>query len=318
MGKFWNRPHVKATAAVIGIGVMVGAIVMSPANASVSTQLQTAQDTLANCRLLSNNSTTAQRIRAQECITDQLRIIQLLGGSATPTPTATPTQPPSGWPDATNTGVPAGTVLRSTNGRTITVAGTVVNGEDITGCLTINADNVTVRNTRIRCGGSPIRALQRTGILIEDVEVDCLNTDGTGIAGNFTARRVNAHACENGASLDGRNLVEDSYIHHLFERANPLGHTDGLQIPFSGDDIVIRGNWIENRTPNATSAIIADKPGTDRLTVDHNRLIGGGFVLRCPNPGVDNVITNNAISRGGYDHWIYCTDESVVSGNQLL
>jgi hypothetical protein len=158
----------------------------------------------------------------------------------------------------------------------------------------------------------------RTGVVIQDSELDCLNTPGTGASGNFAALRLNVHGCENGFSLDGRNDIEDSYVHDLYERSNPLGHTDGIQVYVgAGSPITIRHNWIENKTPNSTSAIIASST-FDGLTIDGNRLIGGGYTLRCPTGGAGNVIINNVISGGYYGDWVYCEDESVVSGNQLL
>lgn len=345
-----RRYRLAALSFVAVLAVAGTAFALSPASASVDTQAQTARDTLANCQLLAAHSTGTQRQRARDCVTDQLAILRLLGGP-TPTPTQLPpsptpgstpapttpaptlvpttpapttvgppppppptTAPPTGWPSASNTGVPAGTTLRATTGRTII---TSISGEDVAGCITIGADNVTIRNSRIRCATEPVNARGRSGVLVEDVEVDCGGNPGTGLVGNLTARRVNAHGCENGASLDGKDLIEDSYIHDLYETSNPLGHTDGIQIWSGADDIVIRHNWIENKTPNATSAIIGDDTGMDRITIDGNRLIGGGYVLRCPQGGVGNVITNNTISGGGYGPWVYCEDEAVVSGNKL-
>lgn len=331
-----TRSNSRVALAGFGALVLVVGAFVWPASASVDTQAQTARDNLANCQLLAAHSTSsAQRTRAQLCVTDQLAVIKLLTG--TPTATASPsssstgtstppttppvtpsptlTTPPTGWPDASNTGVPAGTVLKATTGRTITQS---ISGEDITGCITVGADNVTIKNSRIRCSTEPVNARGRTGVLVEDVEVDCLGSPGTGLVGNLTARRVNAHGCENGASLDGQDLIVDSYIHDLFETSNPLGHTDGIQVYVgAGAPITIRHNWIENRTPNATSAIIADSTFVG-LVIDDNRLIGGGFVLRCPTGGVGNQITNNVISGGYYGDWVYCEDEAVVSGNQLL
>src|ERR1700754_4603683 len=61
-----------------------------------------------------------------------------------------------GYPDATNTGVPAGTSLTPSSSRTITTNGTVINGLEITGTVTVAADNVTIKNSKITAtrGGS--------------------------------------------------------------------------------------------------------------------------------------------------------------------
>lgn len=340
-------------AVLAALGLIAGGALAAPSRpttafASTSTQITTAQNNLDNCRLLAGNSVGSQRDRANACVLDQTRILALLSppttrppttspsashspttsptGSSSTTPTPPPTTtppptslPPTGWPNASNTGVPAGTTLIHTSGRTITVAGTEVNGEDIDGCLTIKADNVTVRNSRIRCTGEPIAARVRTGVLIQDVEADCMNNPGSGMVGNFTAYRVNIHGCENGMSIDGRNIVKDSWIHDLFERLVPVGHTDGIQV-FVGAEgpMLIQHNWIENLTPDATSAIIASDH-FDLLAITDNRLIATAyFVLRCPTSGSTNTIMNNVISGSILKppvQWIYCSDEANVSGN---
>jgi hypothetical protein len=104
--------------------LLVGMVALSTtgASASVSTQLQTARDNLANCQLLAANATSsAQRTRAQQCVTDQSRIIALLTASptpsgsptASPTASATPTVPPTTVPPTTT---PAPTTVPPTTG----------------------------------------------------------------------------------------------------------------------------------------------------------------------------------------------------------
>ena len=57
----------------------------------------------------------------------------------------------SKWPDATNTGVPAGTTLTPHVGDlTISTPGAVVSGLDITGSVLITASNVTLVNCQSR------------------------------------------------------------------------------------------------------------------------------------------------------------------------
>ena len=52
-------------------------------------------------------------------------------------------------PDANNTGVPPGTNLTPSGSMTITAAGAVISGRAITGAVTVDAPNVTIRNSRI-------------------------------------------------------------------------------------------------------------------------------------------------------------------------
>ena len=90
-----------------------------------------------------------------------------------------------GLPDATNTGMVVGTPLTVINGDVnVTVAGTVIEGRDIRGCVRCSPPNVTIRNSKITCTfGYAILIEQGVGgnLLIEDVEVDCRNSPTTGI-----------------------------------------------------------------------------------------------------------------------------------------
>ena len=54
------------------------------------------------------------------------------------------------WPDGTNTGVPDGVILDVRTGDIhVTKAGTVLSGLDIRGTVHIEADNVTIQNSKI-------------------------------------------------------------------------------------------------------------------------------------------------------------------------
>ena len=67
-----------------------------------------------------------------------------------------PLAPPptgGGFPDASNTGVPAGTTLTAYSGpSTISKPGTVISGKTI-GCVRVSAPGVVIRNSKISCAG---------------------------------------------------------------------------------------------------------------------------------------------------------------------
>jgi hypothetical protein len=83
----------------------------------------------------------------------------------------------SEWPDATNTGVPPGTSLTPSGGFTITTNGQIVEELEVSGTVVVQADNVTIRNSKftvagtesISIGGSPGTY---TGLVVEDCEFD--------------------------------------------------------------------------------------------------------------------------------------------------
>lgn len=249
--------------------------------------------------------------------------------SQSPAPTsALPTDQPGclmrpsscGYPDATNTGVPAGTYLAVHEGDlTIDTDGAVVEELDIRGCVTVEATNVTIRRSKITCTGywgiESDPGAHGGGLLIEDVEVDCLGTGGTAIGyWGFTARRVNLHHCENGVDIDADVLVEDSFIHDMVEGSD--GHADGIQFN-AGSHTMVRHNTILGG--QGTSAIITGKGGPfNYLTIEDNLLDGGAYTVYCPEePGsVEFRLVDNRFGRGGgYGPWTDCEGVQEREGN---
>ena len=203
------------------------------------------------------------------------------------------------YPDASNTGVPPGTVLTPSRSLTVTTAGAIIDALDISGTLTIKAPNVTVRRTRIRASsGGFIVTPEYTGFVLEDSEIDCLDNSGNGVILQKDAiiRRVNIHSCENGLHVNGPGQLLDSYIHDLWTGEGD--HSDGLQFDARANNVIVRGNTID---PNGnTSAIImyvgSGTTQNHHVWIENNRLIGGSgsFTLYTPRyPGGSDIYINN-------------------------
>ncbi|MBK7863792.1 MAG: hypothetical protein IPJ65_35340 [Archangiaceae bacterium] len=152
--------------------------------------------------------------------------------------TATPPRP-----DATNTGVPPDTVLTASGPLTLTQDGQVLDGLDIDGCVVVRANDVTLRRSRIRCGGYFGIEMQNgaRGLLLEDVELD-----GTGFTNSRalvlsagTARRLNIHHSWVAVTVSSGARLEQSYLHDLVSQT-PIGvDTQG------GSQVVVTGNEID-------------------------------------------------------------------------
>ncbi len=225
-----------------------------------------------------------------------------------------------GYPDASNTGVPAGTSLKPTAGFTASTNNAVYDGLDISGTVTVTATNVTIKNSRISNVGFFGVDIEGGSVTLQNVEIDCGGTGTKGILnGNFTAIRVNIHNCEDGVFADRDFTIRDSYIHDLATSAT--AHNDGIQ---SIDAINIT---IEHKRIYAvdTSAIWLNNNSGGQLAqnalVKDNLLAGGGWTLYCPADASTNVqILNNAFSTkffpkvGGFGPATDCADE-IQSGN---
>ncbi|HEY5183837.1 MAG TPA: hypothetical protein VIM19_02785, partial [Actinomycetes bacterium] len=159
-------------------------------------------------------------------------------GTTAPTTTTPPVQPasvaavPSSFPSGSSTGVPAGTALTAVSGDyTVSTAGAVVSGLDISGSLTVTAANVTVKNTRVRCSGvsSFCVSLEGTNTVFTDGEIGggangtTFNNSAIGVwmggsggtATDHQVLRTNIHHVMQGPRMDGDSTLADSYVHDM-------------------------------------------------------------------------------------------------------
>lgn len=220
--------------------------------------------------------------------------------------------------------VPSGSIVASTDGQ-------IIENVEVSGRITIAANNVTIRNFRVNGGGTSygIHAqFNYTGTLIEDGEI--FDVGSACIFGKgFTARRLNMHESKgDGMKARGDVLVEACWIHHL--GTAPGAHADGDQTRV-GDNLVFRGNNFDMPIPESPNGeqgyksnanfIIQDSLGTiDNLVIEENWLNGGNYTLFFTpnNPGgITNVlILNNRFGRD-YRYGVLLAGGTpmVISGN---
>ena len=160
----------------------------------------------------------------------------------------------------------------------------MISGKTI-GCIQVQAPRVVIRNSKISCNGLAVATFDGeysgTPLLIEDTEIDCQNAPGSHGIGdaNVTVRRVEITACENGLDINQNIIVEDSYIHNLYNGGD--SHMDGLQLAghWNGSSFVdgalnvtIRHNTIygmgDGDTTFGTSAIFTIRPGNTNILIE--------------------------------------------------
>jgi hypothetical protein len=246
-----------------------------------------------------------------------------------------PSPPPSsgGYPDASNTG-PAGPLTESTGNVTVSTSGAVLENRLINGCVTVNAANVTIRNSHIRCAGASAIWSGSTGLVVEDTIIDCLgniNTAGrTALTpGNYTARRIEALNCENILWAERNVVIEDSYIHDPIPCCGPQQpHTDSVQIPNGASNIRIEHNRIYgsyigpgNFGNSAVTGAAGLSMSVTNVVLNNNLLAGGGYTIDCPGIDGGYTWTNNRFSRvfvntvGGWGPIYHTCWQHTNSGN---
>lgn len=221
------------------------------------------------------------------------------------------------FPDATCTGYAyTGVTLAAYSGpTTITVAGTTIDSKEITSCLKIEANNVTIKRSYMHgCTGAYVidnyatDAVGGTNLLIEDTKIECNNAPGgiaeTAIAdSNYTLRRSDVSLCENGPWGENDSLpsgtvtIVDNFIHNLQCYGGGDPHIDGVQLQDHGHDVTVQHNRIYGSCDGATAGQHGNSavfPGGDmtNITVTQNLLAGGGWTLYC-NQEARGLGTNN-------------------------
>jgi hypothetical protein len=193
----------------------------------------------------------------------------------------------TGFPNAGNTGVPAGTKLRTVGQLTVTKAGTVIDSVRAE-CILIWASNVTVRRSLVRgamCGSD--RQIEvahgAKNAVIEDTEIDGARIRASGAAlggANFTCRRCNIHGAARGVQIGDNVVLQDSYVHDLYGTATS---ENSAFVSNGGQHVVV-----------------------NHCTLEQNDVPTGGFALALiPDFGVlnDILVENNLFNGGTYSVW---------------
>lgn len=258
-----------------------------------------------------------------------------------------------GFPDATNTGVPAGTVLRNivvgnsgpgwsaeTVGGNpvfyVRTAGTLIDAFNIPFSVKVMANNVTFKRTRIAASGYYTINVSDpptyyNGLTLTDCEIDGLN--GTGVPGiavmagsNATYTRCNFHGFgSSGPRMAGGCTLQDSWIHG-FVCVVPE-HSAGSSANGGGTNI----RWLHNNIdmipivgPNscASNCIsiysdFAPASAYDGVQMIGNRIRGGAYgIYTLQNQGAKNVrVENNVFVRGSFAFGPAAQVQSGSNGN---
>ncbi len=211
-----------------------------------------------------------------------------------------------GFPDATSTGVPSGTALRSVPGQVssgpgwhfnpesgyvmVTAPGTVLSGLSIPGSLEIDASDVTVQDVQVVTGGNfGISLRHTTGVTIEDSTISGRNLtsgrvnsaiddvygDSTGmVIKNNDISQFRTGVQVSTGLIVGNYIHDPGYIHG--------DHTNGIYAAGSTEPLTIYGNTIFNnlgQTDDINLAASTSRQDVANKMVVGNLLAGGGYSI---------------------------------------
>jgi len=208
--------------------------------------------------------------------------------TATPTPTPTPTPAPSGWPNATTTGVPAGTALTNSGGLYITTPGTVISGRNITGNVEIHADNVTIKNSKIT---GKIQVFSG-GAVFQRIEIVGPGTSGAGDPAigwaNYSCDGCNIHGWGKAFYMEDNVTIRNSWVHDLSvigDPGNGGSHNEAVYTQGGSNFTIVNNRLDAGNAPNFSSAVsmFGQQRAVQNALVQGNLLNGGGYCLYAGN-----------------------------------
>lgn len=243
--------------------------------------------------------------------------------SPSPSPTPSPTGPQlncmddparCGFPDLTNTGVPAGAVLTSSGSLTLSQAGKTYSDLNIHGCVNITAANVTLTRSLITGCVNPYAVRLDTDSLnftITDSEI-VLQGDQKGVVfRGYTAQRLKITGIGDCFGAGNNVVIKDNYCENgpgnSPKRAPSYGpeptwcgggaHWDGVEV---GDtrSTIIRHNTFRLPCGQTATINVSDWSGpTTGVVLDGNLLAGGSWTVYCGSPTTGVTLTNTRFSR---------------------
>lgn len=252
-------------------------------------------------------------------------VVPTLTGTPSPTPTISS---PGGFPNAADTGVPAGTALRTIkasdtgpcwhveNGAFQITCKTTIDSFNIPFVLKVMANDVTVTKSKITAASyytvnvsDPPTYFSGLSLIDDDLDGGAVATSQSiAVMANpgATYLRDNFHGfASSGPRLDDDNLLQDSYIHDFV--CKQPDHSAGTSINGGGGNLRIIHNTIDINTTAAGCATAAlelspqDFSGViNGATIDGNWVAGGAYCvyLAETNTASSNIhFTNNTFSK---------------------
>ena len=225
-------------------------------------------------------------------------------GSASPSSPATPTDCAAaphlcGYPDAANSGVPAGMALRSVPGQVsrgpgwhyaggyveVSGNGAVLQGLSIPYNVDVTGSGVTIKDVRITVTGNGFGvSLRHTrNVTVEDSDISSPYSDSRrlmvgvkDIYGDASGTRVlgnNVWHTATGVQV-GAGLIADNYIHDIGYASGD--HVNGITVNGSTTPLTVKHNTVFVNFPQTDAISLFEDFGVEANKVIEDNLVAGG------------------------------------------
>jgi hypothetical protein len=243
---------------------------------------------------------------------------------------------PAGWPNASNTGVPAGTVLQPYGGScTISADNTVIDGKSLQCDLVIHAANVMIKNSKINglvFLDTDLADSARWSFTLQDSEVDGGQEQRAVVStGNMTVLRANIHGGITAVQCEEKNVscrVQDSWLHGQYIPDDAPWHLGGFLSDGGGNIQLIHNHVVCDHPANSVGEgctgdinLIPNFATVSGVLIENN-LLGanagsayctyGGEKSTSPYPHADHVVYKNNVFQRGENR--KCADYGPVTG----
>lgn len=227
----------------------------------------------------------------------------------------------SDYPGSNNTGIPVGRRIPSRDRNiAVYIDGTTIENIELNAEINVNANNVTIKNTRITTPtGGLIWGIKqiagKSGLVVQDTEIygDGTNQLQYGIlddGSNITVQRANIYTISDGIQANVNGTITDTFIHDLKFFTND--HNDSFLMT-GGNTMTLTHNTFHNPL-NQTAALglFCDFSEITNVTATNNLLIGGGYSVygggngsSCTNSHdiqfINNKFSREVWSNGGFN-----------------
>ena len=213
-----------------------------------------------------------------------------------------------GYPDPAhgNVGVPVGTKLTPSGSITVMRPGTVIKGLHVTGSISLEADNVTIQNTRVSCSCAGQFAVFQEGtvhgLTIKNSEISGGNV---GYFGHGTKVMDHTYMWNCDECVQYIDTIRDSYFY--IGQAVSGAHYEAV---YNNDGTTDIEHTVILNPHEQTADVFMNTDGggggrcQDHLTIKNSLLAGGGYTIY-PCGNADSVgsatldFENNTIARCG-------------------